>query len=174
MNKYVEVLRLLLQNADISTFEYWGELVLRYERDVKNTPPELREIFGNTRIPPAVNLRLRNIWWLGNPDEWNKSVRDFPVQGLRPDHPETPFQAATLVNMMFRTRIAAVEVNDSSDLKLDLSDGRTLTVRGIGGEEEESWFLELPVDDPHVRDWSIVYESVDGDVCGKFPEPTAQ
>ena len=173
MNKYVVLLGLLLQNANVSTFEYWGEFVLRCERDVKNPAPALEEMFGKTRIPPAFNVRLRNTWWIGDRKQWERLVQTFPLQGLRPPRPETPLQAATLVNAMFRTRIVALRVNESSDLTLELSDGKSLTVQGIGGEDEESWFLELPVDDPDVREWSIVCESSSGTIGGKFPTYTA-
>jgi hypothetical protein len=57
-----------------------------------------------------------------------------------------------------------------SDLTLDISDGSSIVVQGLGGGSDESWFLELPVDDPDRGKWEIICES-QGIIGGKFPLP---
>jgi hypothetical protein len=49
---------------------------------------------------------------------------------------------------------------------------RTYGASAIGGGWDESWFLELPADDPDRDHWQIVCES-QGIIGGKFPTPTA-
>ena len=80
---------------------------------------------------------------------------------------EAPLQASSLM-MMLGIEISAVRVGADSELTLVLADGRILTVEGINEEWEESWFLELPVDDPDRDQWSIVCDS-QGHISGRFP-----
>jgi hypothetical protein len=80
---------------------------------------------------------------------------------------ETPLQASTLI-MMLGSQISRVEVGENSNVSIALSDGRVLTVQGVNEQWEESWFLELPVDDPDREEWSIVCNS-QGLIAGRFP-----
>jgi hypothetical protein len=170
MNQYIELLTLLLQNAVIANFEYWSEFIIRIQRDAATNDPTLQAWFGELRIPPLFCLRLRSKWWIGEEQNWEMLVRQFPIKGVSPISVEAPLQASTLL-MMLENRISAVRVNEKSDLTLVLSDGRLLTAVGTGGEWEESWFLELPVDDPDRDKWSIVCDS-QGSIGGRFPKPT--
>lgn len=169
MNRYIELLTLLLQDAVIANFEYWSEFIIRIQRDGAKKHPALEALFGELRIPPLFCLRLRGKWWIGEEQSWETSVQQFPIKGVSPMPLEAPLQASTLL-MMLDNQISAVRVNEKSDLTLVLSDGRLLTVQGKGGEWEESWFLELPVDDPDRDKWSIVCDS-QGSISGRFPRP---
>ncbi len=167
MNRYVRLLTLLLQDAEIANFEYWGEFILRIQRDNAKTNPGLQEWFGARRIPPLFCLRLRGKWWVGEEKQWELSVQQFPVKGVAPIAKEAPLQASTIM-MMLGCEISAIRANKNSDLTLVLSDGRLVTIAGTNEEWAESWFLELPVDDPDRDQWTIVCDS-QGLIGGSFP-----
>lgn len=61
-----------------------------------------------------------------------------------------------------------MHVDENSNLTLVLSDGRVMRVQRINQEWEESWFLELPIDDIDRDQWSIVCDS-EGHIAGRFP-----
>ena len=167
MNEYARLVSLILQDSIVATFEYWSEFILRIQRDETTRHPSLQVMFGDLRIPSLFCLRLRSSWWMGDQQEWKISTQSFPIKGVPPMVVEAPLQASLLITALGR-QISAVRINDHSDLTLSLSDGRSLTVRGTGGDWEESWFLELPVDDPDRDQWSIVCDS-QGLIGGKFP-----
>lgn len=167
MNKYIEVLTALLKESIIANFEYWSEFIIRIQRDEAVKGPALRAMFADHRIPSMFCLRLRGRWWVGDEREWETSVQQFPIKGTAKVPIEAPLQASSLMTML-DVRISDVEVNQACDLELILSDGRILTVQGMGGEWEESWLLELPVDDPERDRWSIVCDS-QGFIGGSFP-----
>jgi len=162
------LLPLMLQDSVLANFEYWGDFVLRIQRDELIRHPDLQAMFPSSRIPSLLCLRLVNTW-LGGEKQWQKSVENFPWKGTLPIPKEAPMQAALIMTLLDQ-RISRVEISNSGDLRLDFSDERSLTVRGRGGESEFSWLLELPSDDPDREDWSIVCES-DGQVSCKFPSP---
>jgi hypothetical protein len=170
MTEYIRLLILLLENSEIVTLEYWSEFILGIQRDEFNRHPALQERFGNLRIPSLFHLRLRGMWWVGKLEEWHLQVQGFPMKGSDPISPEAPLQASVLMTIL-GNRISAARVNEQSDLLLNLTDGRSITVQGIGGKWEENWFLELPVDDPARDKWSIVCDS-QGTIGGTFPAPT--
>lgn len=169
MNEYVELLSLLIQDAAIANFDYWSEFILRIQRDDAQRSEELRNWFGENRIPSLFCLRLRAKWRIGEKQEWEKSVRDFPIKGIPPIPEEAPLQAGLLM-MLLGCGIATIRLDESSGLTLVLSDGRLLTVAGINEDWEESWFLELPVDDPDRDEWSIICDC-NGRIAGRFPHP---
>jgi len=168
MCQYVKLLTLLLQDAVIANFEYWSEFVLRIQRDEARRPKALQDWFGQSRIPSLFCLRLRGNWRIGEQQEWALAVQQFPMKGVTPMSEEAPLQASSLM-MMLGIEISAVRVGADSELTLLLADGRILTVEGINEEWGESWFLELPVDDPDRDQWSIVCDS-QGHISGRFPE----
>ena len=99
--------------------------------------------------------------------EVDASGPQLPDESRTSDAVETALQASTLI-MLLHSQVSGVVVRENSDLTLVLSDGRELTVRGSGGEWDECWFLELPVDDIDRDEWSIVYDS-EGCIAGKYP-----
>lgn len=168
-NQYVTLLTLLLQESEIANFEYWSEFILRIQRDNGASHPALKKMFGNLRIPPLFCLRLRGLWRIGERSEWDLNVQQFPLRGVAPTPSEAPMQAALLITKL-GNKIRRIEVGDDCTLTLELSDGSSLTVQGIGGGWDESWMLELPVDDPDRDQWQIICES-HGIIGGTIPGP---
>lgn len=169
MNQYITLLTLLLQDSVIASLEYWSEFILRIQRDEARRHPILENMFSGVRIPSLLCLRMRSEWWVGERPEWENLVKGFPMKGISPLLPEAPLQASTLMTML-GTEISEVVVDERSDLRLNLTDGRSVLVKGTCGAWEESWFLELPVDDPDRALWSIVCDS-QGSIAGKSPMP---
>ena len=169
MCQYVKLLALLLQNAVIANFEYWSEFILRIQRDEAQRSQALHDWFGESRIPSLFCLRLRGKWRIGEPQEWAMAVQQFQMKGITPMPAEAPLQASTLM-LLLGIEILEVRVDENGGLTLVLSDGRLLIVEGLNEEWEESWFLELPVDDPDRERWSIICDS-QGKISGRFPEP---
>jgi hypothetical protein len=169
MYQCIKLLTLLLQDAVIANFEYWSEFILRIQRDEARRPQALQDWFGESRIPSLFCLRLRGKWRIGNKQDWAASVQQFPMKGVTPVPAEAPLQASTLM-MLLGIEISSVRVDENGELTLVLTDGRLLTVEGVNEEWEESWFLELPVDDPDRDRWSIICDS-QGQISGRFPEP---
>jgi hypothetical protein len=167
VNDYVAVLNSILRDAEIVNFEYWSEFIIRIQRDNAKENPELRARFGATRIPPMFCLRLRGTWWIGDLPNWKASLETYPFRGAPPVKTEEPLQASTLM-IKLGARILETSVNNNGDLTLILGDGSSLTVEGRGGQWEESWLLELPVDDPDRGRWSIVCDS-QGMIGGSLP-----
>jgi|SRR5579872_5904796 len=165
--EYIDVVRLLLKGANLVTFEYWSEFVIRIQRDEATRHPMLLSRWGNMRIPSLFCLRLRNAWWIGNETSWCAELSTFPIKGVRPIQLEGPLQAARLMQLLGR-EVTEIYVNGSSDLTLELVDER-ITVKGSDGEWEESWILDLPVDDPDRDLWTIICES-DGRIYGRVPD----
>ena len=172
MTQYVALLTLLLQETTLANFEYWSEFVLRIQRDETIRRPALQEMFGSMRIPLLLCLRLRGTWRIGQQQEWDLAVQRFPLKGIPPIAVEAPMQASLLMTKLDR-KIVAVRVGEDSELTLALSDGSSIVVQGIGGGWDESWILELPIDDPDRDQWQIVCES-QGLIGGKFPLPSGQ
>ncbi len=143
------------------------QYIIRLQRDEAKRHPALREWFGERRIPSLFCLRLRGRWWVGDQENWVLSTQKFPMKAAAPMPIETPLQASTLI-MMLGSQISRVEVGENSNVSIALSDGRVLTVQGVNEQWEESWFLELPVDDPDREEWSIVCNS-QGLIAGRFP-----
>jgi hypothetical protein len=167
MSRDTELLALLLENSEIITFEYWSEFILGIQRDDRTRHPLLQEMFGDIRIPSQFRLRLRGTWRIGDRHDWDAAVRDSPIRGSAPIPVEAPLQASLLMTKLGK-QISALRVSESSDLTLQLSDGSSIVVRGTGGQWEENWLLELPVEDPDRDLWSIVCGS-DGLISAKFP-----
>jgi len=166
-NRYLQLLTLLLQDAEIANFESWVEFIIRFQRDNTKRNPALQKWFGDRRIPPMFCLRLRGKWWIGDEETWALSVEQFPLKGVPPLAPEAPLQASSLM-MILGTGISALRVDGGSNPTFVLSDGRVVRVKGTNKEWEESWFLELPIDDIDRDQWSIVCDS-EGRIAGKFP-----
>jgi hypothetical protein len=59
-------------------------------------------------------------------------------------------------------------ISQTGGLDISLSNGDELHVQGAGGQWEESWFLELPVDEPDREKWSIISTS-DGTIHIRSP-----
>jgi hypothetical protein len=169
INQYVTLLTLLLQNSVIANFEYWSEFILRIQRDEAARHPALTQMFGALRIPSLFCLRLRSAWRIGKQLEWDDAIQRFPLKGVPPVAVEAPMQAGLLMTKLNKG-ISAVRVSEDSELTLDLSDGSSIVVQGIGGGWDESWILELPVDDPDRDQWQIICES-QGLIGGRFPTP---
>lgn len=140
ISQYTKLLMLLLQDAVLVNFEYWGEFIIRLQRDEAKRLPELREWFGERRIPPLFCLRLRGEWWVGQKEKWEMSVQQFPMKGAPPMPIEAPLQASTLV-MLLDIEISGSRVDQNGNLVLVLSDGQIITVRGTEEQWTESWFL---------------------------------
>ncbi len=168
-NQYIAILGLLLERSVVANFEFWSEFILRLQRDEAQKHPALQELFGSSRIPSLFCLRLRGAWRMGDEQRWESSVSEFAIKGQFPIPLEAPLQAALLVSKL-GCSISAIKVSDNSDLILHLSDGCTLTIQGGGGRWEESWFLELPADDPDREQWSIICDA-EGNIAGKIPLP---
>ena len=166
-DQYVRLITLLLERAEIANFEYWAEFIIRLQRDEANTPLALREWFGGRRIPPLFCLRLRGKWWIGAREEWSASLQQFPVKGTPPIPPEAPLQASTLMTLL-GLAISTLRVNDGGGIALVLSDGRVVNIEGTNPEWNESWFLELPIDDVDRDQWSMVCDS-EGHITGTYP-----
>jgi hypothetical protein len=166
-NQFATLLTLLLQNSVLATFEYWGEFILGIQRDNAVRHPALTVMFGGLRIPPYFRLRLRGVWRIGQLREWNLAVQQFPLKGISPIAVEAPLQASLLITKLDSV-ITEVRVSEVGDITLELSDGSSIFVVGVGGGWDESWFLELPVDDPDRDQWQIICES-QGLIGGKFP-----
>lgn len=166
-SQYVTLLTLLLKGAVIANFEYWSEFIIRIQRDEAKRSAKLNEWFGERRIPSLICLRLRGKWWIGEQVKWLSSVEQFPMKADPPMPVETALQASTLI-MLLDNEILDVSVNEHGDLALVLSDGRVMTAEGANEEWEESWFLELPIDDPDRDQWSIICDS-QGRITGRFP-----
>jgi hypothetical protein len=167
MTRHIELLTLLLENSEIITFEYWSEFILGIQRDEHWRHPTLQEMFGKLRIPSLFRLRLRGKWRIGELQEWELAAQCFPTKGISPIPVESPFQASLIMTKLGR-KVSTVSVSERSDLTLNLSDGSPIVVQGIGGRWDESWFLELPADDPDRDQWSIICDS-QGLIGGKFP-----
>ena len=165
--EYARLLTLLLEGSVIANFEYWSEFIIRIQRDEAQKPAALREWFGERRIPSLFCLRLRAKWWIGELDKWMVSVQQFPIKAVPPLPKETAIQASTLI-MLLGSEILKVDVDENSCITVVLSGGQVMTVQGTNGEWEESWFLELPVDDRDRDQWSIVCDS-NGLIAGKYP-----
>ncbi len=166
-NQYVILLTLLLEGSEVANFEYWSEFILRIQRDESAGHPALKEMFGNLRIPPIFCLRLRGLWRFGTQSEWELELQRFPLKGRAPTAREAPMQAALLITKLGST-ISTLNVGDDSTLNLELSDGSSMKVQGVGGGWDESWMLELPVDDPDRDQWKIICES-QGIIGGTIP-----
>jgi hypothetical protein len=152
----------------IVNFEYWSEFIVRIQREDARSPQVLQDWFGENRIPSLFCLRLRAKWRIGEQQEWARALQQFPIKGVAPIPEEAPLQASSLM-MVLGIEISMVRVDQNSGLALILADGRKLVVEGINEEWEESWFLELPVDDPDRDQWSIICDSK-GHISGRFPE----
>jgi hypothetical protein len=168
MSDAIKILTLLIGQSELVTLEYWSEFILGFQRDNAVPNPTLQERFGSIRIPPFFRIRLRGKWWIGNRQKWEAAIRDFAYKGVAPVTLEGPLQASLMMTKL-GSSVLAVNVNMQGDLTLDLSDGDTITVQGVGGGWDESWFLELPLDDPDHDLWSIVCDS-DASISAKFPD----
>jgi hypothetical protein len=168
-NEYVHLLKSLLVGATVANFEYWSEFIIRVQREVRPTK-DLLNIWGDIRIPPMFCLRLRNKWWVGSRDEWRKVLAKFPIKSPPGIPEETPLQASVLVAML-EAKILDICISQTGDLDISLSNGDELHVQGAGGQWDESWFLELPVDEPDREKWSIISTS-DGTIHMRSPRLT--
>lgn len=169
MNVYVKLLTILLQNSVIANFEFWSEFVLRIQRDDAVRHPALQEMFGDLRVPSLFCLRLRGKWWIGPKQDWERAIQHFPLRAASPIADEGPMQAGVLMTKL-GSEISAISVSEKGDLTLTLSDESSIVVEGLGGGWDESWILELPVDDPDRDHWQILCES-QGAIGGRFPTP---
>ena len=167
MNECITLLKLLFEHSVLANFEYWGEFILRIQRDEATKPQALHDWFGDARIPSLFCLRLRGKWKMGEQAEWERSLRHFPMKGTSPIPVEAPLQASILMTMLDKV-ISTVVVGEDGAVTLTFLNGQTLTVEGINEESEESWFLELPIDDPDLTRWSMVCDSL-GHVSGEYP-----
>jgi hypothetical protein len=58
-------LRALFNGAEIATFEYWADFIVRLEREVPRDQQEIeRELLGG--VPSVLWLRLEADWWVGD------------------------------------------------------------------------------------------------------------
>lgn len=163
----VSLMKSLLVGATVANFEYWSEFIIRVQREVRPTK-DLVNIWGDIRIPPMFCFRLRNEWWAGSIAEWRKLMAVFPIKSPPGIPEETPMQASMVVAML-EAKILDIFISQTGDLDIPLSNGDELHVQGAGGRWEESWFLELPVDDPDREKWSIICTS-DGLVHVRTPQ----
>lgn len=168
-NEYVVLVKSLLVGATVANFEYWSEFIIRVQREVRPTK-DLLNIWGDVRIPPMFCLRLRNKWWVGSRDEWEKTLSKFPIKSPPGIPEETPLQASALVTML-EARILDICISQTGDMDISLSNGAELHVKGAGGQWDESWFLELPVDEPDREKWSVISMS-DGTLHMRTPRLT--
>ncbi len=164
MTDYSRELKSLIIHSTVANFEYWSEFIIRLQRNIdasNDAPP------GNGRIPPIFCLRLRNVWWVGNRDEWHNRINSFPIKSPPHIPEETPLQASVIVEMLEST-VVDVYISQMGDLNISLSNGKQLHVQGANGMWEESWFLELPIDDPDRDKWSFICTS-DGAIHIRSP-----
>jgi hypothetical protein len=73
---------------------------------------------------------------------------------------------------MLDSEISRINVDENSNITIVLSDERVMTIEGMNEDWEESWLLELPIDDPDRDQWSIVCDS-QGLIAGRFPGPVS-
>ena len=137
-NQYIAILRLLLEQSVVANFEFWSEFILRLQRDEAQRDSALQELFGSSRIPSLFCLATEERLEDGSELAWESSISEFAIKGQSPIATEAPLQAALLMSKL-GCSISAVKVNDNSDLVLNLSDGSSVTIQGIGGDWEESW-----------------------------------
>jgi len=91
----------------------------------------------------------------------------FPIKSPPGIPEETSVQASVLVAML-EAKIVDIFISQTGDLDVSLSNGDELHVQGAGGQWEESWFLELPIDEPDREKWSIICMS-DGAIHVRSP-----
>jgi hypothetical protein len=117
------------------------------------------------------SLRLRNNWWVGSHKEWQQLLAAFPVKPPAGLAEETALQASTIVALL-ESAIMDIYISPTGDLDISLSNGQVLHVQGAGGQWDESWFLELPADDPDRDKWSVICSS-DGTIHVRTPETSS-
>lgn len=161
-----EILKALFQGAQIANFEFWSEFVLRVQRD--NTTPNRRvtELWGTLRIPSLFWFRLRSTWRVGDPVVWNETIDNFPIKAQPDRPPEETLQAARLMQLL-GTTIDGIKIREEGELELSLSNGERLCVAGHS-DWFESWFIELPPDDPDNDNWWFECDS-SGTVSSRWP-----
>jgi hypothetical protein len=164
--EYVHTIKSLLVGATVANFEYWSDFIIRVQREV-HPANEVSHILGDIRLPPMFCVRLRNKWWLGILDEWQQLIAKFPIKSPSGIAQETPLQASAIVAMLEST-IIDISISETGDLEISLSSGDKLHAQGAGGQWEESWFIELPADDPDRDKWSIICTS-DGTIHIRLP-----
>ena len=63
------LLRVLFIGAEIETFEYWADFIVRLERNVSRDQQEIEhELIGG--VPSVLWLRLEADWWVGDRQRW--------------------------------------------------------------------------------------------------------
>lgn len=167
MSKISKLVELLIADTEVITFEYSSEFVVGFQRQLTAKLVDLKNVLGITRLPPMFNLRLRNTWWVGEHSEWAALVEGFPIKGNLPIPAEAPLQAS-LLTCSLGSFVKSIIVHETGDLSVEMSNGMRIFISGTGGEWEESWFLELPVDDPDRDKWAIVCDS-SGLISGHYP-----
>ena len=155
----------LFTGAEIVTFEYWADFILRIQRD---TTPKQHQ--WDVRIPPIFCLRLEADWWVGERKQWDESQKVFPIRELRQfSTKDVPMRAAVIAQML-GSKISDVRVAFDGTLSILTTDNMSMTVPGVSQAFDYSWSVELPADDAQRNEWSLICET-NGEVYGRVPVP---
>jgi len=161
-----QFLKTLLVGAELATFEYWADFIVRIERDIhrEHSPTERQEI----PTPSVVWLRLEADWWVGNREWWEAAKASFPIKQRRMHSTnDVPMKAAAIAQMI-GSAITSVAVSSDGTLSVKTSDEVTFSVCGVSDAHEYSWSIERRDDEFHVSDLLLVCET-DGSLFGQSP-----
>ena len=160
-----QILGNIFVGAEIITFEYSADFILRVQRD---TSPNQQQL--DVRIPPIFCLRLEADWWVGDRELWDESQKLFPIRELRQfSTTDMPMRAAVIAQML-GSKILDVRIAFDGRLSILTTDKITLTVPGVSQGFDYSWSIELPADDAQRNEWSLVCET-NGGLYGRVPVP---
>jgi hypothetical protein len=165
------LLRALFIGAEIATFEYWADFIVRLERNLPRDQQEIEhELIGG--VPSVLWLRLEADWWVGDRQRWEDAQASFPVQELRHlSSRNGPMKAAAIAQML-GAKITEIAVSSDGTLAIETSDKTTLSVTGVSDSPEHSWSIERRDDEFHLTDLVVICEP-DGNLFGHLHESSA-
>lgn len=163
------LLRALFIGAEIATFEYWADFIVRLERNVSRDQQEI-ELSGG--VPSVLWLRLEADWWIGDRKLWEDAQASFPVQELRHfSSRNAPMKAAAIAQMV-GSAITDIAVSSDGTLAIETSDKTTLSVCGVSHSHEHSWSIERRDDEFRLTDLVVLCEP-DGKLFGHLQKSSA-
>jgi hypothetical protein len=158
-----QILTNLFSRAEIVTFEYWADFIIRVQR---NADPKQSQT--SVRIPPIFCIRLESDWWVGDRKQWDEAKKQFPIRELRQYSTQGVPMRAAVIGQMLGSKITEVRVAVDGTLTILTTDNFTMTVPGVSRAVDYSWSVELPADDADRTEWSLVCEA-DGQLYGRLP-----
>jgi hypothetical protein len=157
------ILKTLFIGAEIITFEFWADFILRIQR---GAIPQQQQ--PKVTIPPIFCLRLESDWWVGDRKQWDESQKLFPIRELRRISANEVPKRSAVIGQMLGSTITDLRVAADGTLTIYTSDDATLTVPGVSQAHDYSWSVELPEDDIQRNEWSFVCE-INGQLYGRLP-----